>query len=364
MIVNRYSFKPIYLQVAEKIHVDIVSGKHAPGSQLPPEEALRQEYGVSRVTIRSVLKKLENEGLVYRVRGKGTFVSAAQKKQKVLIGVFSLLAQEHKNLQSLLAGVFMRTQEEHGQLQLIPSEQLKQTVETVKNNPTLQAGLVFLRDDNMTADSLKLVEDAGIPFIVEGRTVQGCSYQDIDNFDAMKKVTEHLLSLGHRRFGLFMLNSIYHNHYSERRRAVIETLKEHGIDFDGNLQVTASEDTPDAEFYDLTEKFFQVPQPPTAIISVSEKTAVEIILWLNHHHYRVPAQVSVTGFDDCDFARYADPPLTTVRQDYYSLGYTAADSVFQMMSNYLNRKIQRRVKLELIVRQSTGPAVGLRRGGA
>jgi hypothetical protein len=33
----------------------------------------------------------------------------------------------------------------------------------------------------------------------------------------------------------------------------------------------------------------------------------------------------------------------------------AADSVFQMMSNYMNRKIQQKVKLELIVRQSTGP---------
>ena len=110
-----------------------------------------------------------------------------------------------------------------------------------------------------------------------------------------------------------------------------------------------------AEFYRLTEKFFQAPEPPTAIISVSDDASAEILRWLNHHHYKVPEQVSVTGFDDLDFTGYIDPPLTTIRQDYYSLGYMAADSVFQMMSNYMNRKIQQKVKLELIVRQSTGP---------
>ena len=361
MKLDRYCIKPIYLQLAEKLHADIASGIYSPDSQLPTEKTLSREFDVSVVTIRSTFKKLENEGRIYRLRGKGTFVSPAQKKQKVLIVVLSMPAQGHNSLQSLMAGAFMRTQEEHGQLQLIPNEQLKKTIETVKNNPTLQAGVIFLRDDNMTADSIKLVEDAGMPLIVEGRTVQGSSYQDIDNYDAMKKVTEHLLALGHRRFGLLMLDSIYHNHFSERHRAVIETLKEQGIDFDGSLQFTAPDDTPDAGLYTMTEKFFKVKKPPTAIISVTDRVAVEIILWLNHHHYKVPEQVSVTGFDDSDFAKYADPSLTTVRQDYFSLGYTAADSVFQMMNNYINRKIQRKVKLELIVRKSTGPVISNRR---
>ena len=357
MIINRYSFKPIYLQLAEKIHTDIASGKYSPESQLPPEEVLSQEFDVSRITIRNTLKKLENEGLIYRVRGKGTFISPAGQKQKVLIGVISLPTEGHKNLQSLMAGAFMRTQEEHGQLQLIPNEQLKKTIETVKNNPALQTGVIFMYDYELDADTIKLVEDAGIPFIVEGRTIQGCSYQDIDNYDAMKKVTEHLLALGHRRFGLFMMESLIHDHFEERRRGVIETLKSHGIAFDKQMQVSiaVTDDKPIVEFYKLTEKFFQVPEPPTAIISVSDNAAVEIIRWLNHHNYKVPEQVSVTGFDDLAFAGYIDPPLTTIRQDYYSLGYMAADSVFQMMSNYMNRKIQQKVKLELIVRKSTGP---------
>jgi len=357
MILNRYSFKPIYLQLAEKIHTDIASGKYSPESQLPPEEVLCQEFDVSRITIRSTLKKLENEGLIYRVRGKGTFISPAGRKQKVLIGVLSMPAREHKTLQSLMAGAFMRVQEEHGQLQLIPNEQLKKTIDAVKNNPSLQAGVIFMYDYELDAGTIKLVEDAGIPFIVEGRTVQGCSYQDIDNYDAMKKVTEHLLDLGHRRIGLFMMESLMHDHFKERRRGVIETLNNHGIAFDPRLEVSVAvaDKKPVAEFYRLTEKFFQVPEPPTAIISVSDDACAEILRWLNHHHYKVPEQVSVTGFDDLDFTGYIDPPLTTIRQDYYSLGYMAADSVFQMMSNYMNRKIQQKVKLELIVRHSTGP---------
>jgi len=358
MILDRYNFKPIYLQLAENMHADITSGKYSPDSQLPPEEELGRNFDVSRDTIRSTLKKLENEGLIYRIRGKGTFVSPAVRKQKVLIGVVSVMPlQGHKALQILIAGAFVRAQEEHAQLQLISHEQLKETIETVKNNPALLAGLMFIRDSKINTDTIKLVEDAGIPFIVEGYAFPGCGYQDIDNYDAMKKLTEYLIGLGHRRYGLFMRDTVFHDHFEERRRGVIETLKNNGIN--EPRQVSLPDDTPLSEFYMMTEKFFRAKTAPTAIIAVSDNIAAEVIRWLHHHHYKVPEDVSVTGFDDLDFATYIDPPLTTIRQDVYSLSYMAADSVFQMMSNYMNRKIQRKVKLDLIIRQSSGPVKSL-----
>lgn len=360
MVLDRYGFKPIYLQLAEKIHGDIASGVHSPDSQLPTEEVLSKEYEVSRITIRNTLKKLEKEGLIYRVHGKGTFISPSRKKQKNLIGVLSLMPHGDMSLQSLITGAFMRTQEENGQLQLISREQLEKTTAMVKNNPLLQPGFVFLRGDHITPDIARRMESSGIPFLVEGYALQGCNYQDIDNYDAMKKVVEHLIALGHRRFGLFMLDTKAHVHFMERRSAVIETLKEHGIDFDVRLQVSVPENTPKREFYNLTSRFFKFPKPPTAIISVSDNPAAEIIRWLNHHNYKVPEQVSVTGFDDLDFTTYTDPPLTTIRQDYYSLGYKAADLVFKMMDNSINRKIQEKVKLDLVVRNSTGPAADIK----
>ena len=52
----------------------ILSGKFAPGSQLPPEFNLIEQMGVSRTTLREALKRLEEQGLIVRRRGRGTYV--------------------------------------------------------------------------------------------------------------------------------------------------------------------------------------------------------------------------------------------------------------------------------------------------
>ena len=53
----------------------IVSGKLAPGDRLPSEARLTSRYRVSRVVIRQALQILEDQGLIERERGRGTFVS-------------------------------------------------------------------------------------------------------------------------------------------------------------------------------------------------------------------------------------------------------------------------------------------------
>ena len=53
----------------------IATGKVPPGGQLPPEPQLAGELGVSRPTLREALRSLEDEGVVTRSRGSGTFLS-------------------------------------------------------------------------------------------------------------------------------------------------------------------------------------------------------------------------------------------------------------------------------------------------
>src|SRR6266545_5368305 len=53
----------------------ITRGRVRPGSQLPPEPQLAGELGVSRPTLREALRSLEDEGVVTRSRGSGTFLS-------------------------------------------------------------------------------------------------------------------------------------------------------------------------------------------------------------------------------------------------------------------------------------------------
>jgi GntR family transcriptional regulator len=66
---------PLYYQVMRELKEQIVSGKLAPGDRLPSEARLTGRHRVSRVVIRQALQILEDQGLIERERGRGTFVS-------------------------------------------------------------------------------------------------------------------------------------------------------------------------------------------------------------------------------------------------------------------------------------------------
>ena len=66
---------PLYYQLETILRKKITSGDYAPDTPLPSEDGLAEEYGVSRITVRQALSSLEQDGLVIRQRGKGTFVS-------------------------------------------------------------------------------------------------------------------------------------------------------------------------------------------------------------------------------------------------------------------------------------------------
>lgn len=74
-MVRRDSPVPLYYQVYQILLEDLRSGRYRPGDQIPPEPVLTQRFGVSRITVNQALQRLVNEGFVYRVQGKGTFVS-------------------------------------------------------------------------------------------------------------------------------------------------------------------------------------------------------------------------------------------------------------------------------------------------
>lgn len=83
---DRRSFKPIYFQLAELMQNLIEDGQLKPGSQIPSERELMEQFSISRNTVRMAIDSLEKDGLVYRVPTKGTFVAPG----KMQFGLFSL----------------------------------------------------------------------------------------------------------------------------------------------------------------------------------------------------------------------------------------------------------------------------------
>lgn len=73
--INRRSALPLYQQIYEQLRGRIASGQLKPGDALPTEVDLIEQYQVSRATIRQAMDALVRDGLIYRERGRGTFVA-------------------------------------------------------------------------------------------------------------------------------------------------------------------------------------------------------------------------------------------------------------------------------------------------
>ena len=80
-VLRSESAMPLYVQLMERIRLDILRSVYPVGNRIPPEHELEERYGVSRVTVRRALQELTASGLLERKQGKGTFV--AQPKQEM-----------------------------------------------------------------------------------------------------------------------------------------------------------------------------------------------------------------------------------------------------------------------------------------
>lgn len=76
--------RPIYLQIVEKLKVDILSGTYKQGEKLPSVRDLAKEYQVNPNTMQRAFNELEDSGLVYTERGNGRFVSGEQSNMLMI----------------------------------------------------------------------------------------------------------------------------------------------------------------------------------------------------------------------------------------------------------------------------------------
>lgn len=72
---NLDSSRPIYLQIIERVQMDIISGRYQPGDKLPSVRDLAQEAAVNPNTMQKALSELERSGLIYSQRTSGRFIT-------------------------------------------------------------------------------------------------------------------------------------------------------------------------------------------------------------------------------------------------------------------------------------------------
>jgi GntR family transcriptional regulator len=89
--IDKQSAVPYYHQLKEKVKALVAAGELKPGDMLPGEYRLSEQLGISRLVVHRALRELVTEGLLIRMRAKGTFVAPLMKHRFMVTGpLFSM----------------------------------------------------------------------------------------------------------------------------------------------------------------------------------------------------------------------------------------------------------------------------------
>jgi len=211
---------------------------------------------------------------------------------------------------------------------------------------------------------IDLARERQLPFVALEHNSDDASMPSvgIDNVAAAGLAARHLIELGHRRFGILSLHDAAlaanpRPYLDGRGRSYgyLRALAEAGIAPAAVVTQRVSDDgsTVPAAMAAL----YAASRPPTAILAMSDLSAMVAIDWLKAHGRRVPQDVSVVGFDDADVATVISPALTTVRKDMVGTGRRAAELLLARLEGDPGTAPGSEVlPVELVVRGSTGPA--------
>lgn len=189
--------------------------------------------------------------------------------------------------------------------------------------------------------------------------VRCCEYDDglpeiahvsIDDFEATRRVMEHILSSGRKKIAM-LCSPLRYRYARQRKAAFLASLKNAGIevrpewivqvaDIDFNMALTAA------------ARLLSLPERPDAVYTVSDIFAAAIIRAATQAGLRVPQDLIVTGFDNIDISESMVPSITTVRQPRYQLGFIAMEMLANKLRGHTEKEEQL-LNVDLILREST-----------
>ncbi|HET6857696.1 MAG TPA: LacI family DNA-binding transcriptional regulator [Streptomyces sp.] len=179
------------------------------------------------------------------------------------------------------------------------------------------------------ASKLAKLTDAGTRVVLCGRPPLDGDGDDssiaaaltFDNRGGGQRLTEHLLALGHRRIG-YVAGPMERTTTRHRLEGHRDALAAAGLDEDQE-RLTLHGPYDRASGYDATIELLRRAPDLTAIVAANDTVALGACAALRDRGLRIPADMSVAGFDDLPFAVDAVPALTTVRLPLYEAGARA-----------------------------------------
>jgi LacI family transcriptional regulator len=199
---------------------------------------------------------------------------------------------------------------------------------------------------------MRSLEKDGFPTVLMGQ-LPGSSFcsVDVDNCAAARKAVAHLLELGHRRIGC-ITNAPLSYTAADRLLGYRQALEQAGITPDQNLVRYGNFD-PESGYIQMSS-LLDVQPAIRAVFVASDVITFGAMRAIRERGLSIPGDVALVGFDDVPFARYVDPPLTTVSLPAAELARISCKILFELI--HKDHPTARNVLLDthLVVRQSSG----------
>ena len=238
---------PRYYQIYTSLLDRIQSSEFTPGSAIPTERELGEDYGVSRITVIKALDMLERDGHVVRQQGRGTFVADSASRATLANGLmaapmlaFVSFSLNHPYLSNILVGITEVAAQMGHPLHIFGSVKSSQEEATAIND-ALRRGVQGLivnpwreyRNATLYADLLA----RGFPLVMVDRyyTEVATDYVVYENDRAGYDVTSALISQGHTRIAFIPSQEQRTTSVRERLSGYRRALEAHGLAYDEDL---------------------------------------------------------------------------------------------------------------------------------
>lgn len=199
----------------------------------------------------------------------------------------------------------------------------------------LQRGVdgVLLIGEARPETTYAILERRSVPIVLvwcHGEAV-GHVCVGFDNRTAAREIAALVLEYGHRDIAMVAGVTAWNDRAAGRVAGVRDALQCAGLTLD-DRNLVESEYTLEAGASAFRRLLAQAARPPTAVICGNDVLAVGVIQAARAMGFRVPEDVSVTGFDDIDLASVIDPALTTVHVPHRRMGWRAADTLLDLQA--------------------------------
>ncbi len=163
-----------------------------------------------------------------------------------------------------------------------------------------------------------------------------------------------LIALGHKKIG-FLLDPMFSP--DERLGGYKRALLENGLPYHSSLVRTGKNHF--EEGYRLGKELLIQNPDMTALFLATNLMAQGTMQYIREQNIEVPEKLSVLVFDDYEWSRLHNPPLTTIRQDAYGLGKKAAEILLEMVEGKKDiEALETRLPMTLMERSSWAPPAG------